>query len=90
MSGCLIVMPTATPSLKVNAVRTHGGPTVVVRLFGNNYDEAATEAHRLKEEEHLELIHPFDDPYVIAGQGTIGELVINANVLLHCLLLMIL
>ena len=73
MSGCLIVMPTATPSLKVNAVRTHGGPTVVVRLFGNNYDEAATEAHRLKEEEHLELIHPFDDPYVIAGQGTIGE-----------------
>ena len=86
----VIVMPLATPSIKVNAVRTHGGPTVEVRLFGNNYDEAAKEAHRLREEEHLELIHPFDDPYVIAGQGTIGELVINANVLLHCLLLMIL
>jgi threonine dehydratase len=69
----VIVMPLATPSIKVNAVRTHGGPTVEVRLFGNNYDEAAKEAHRLREEEHLELIHPFDDPYVIAGQGTIGE-----------------
>jgi len=70
MLGCraVIVMPLATPTIKVNAVRTHGGPTVEVRLFGNNYDEAAAEAKRLQHEESMTLIHPFDDPYVIAGQ----------------------
>jgi threonine dehydratase len=74
MLGCraVIVMPLATPAIKVNSVRVHGGPTVEVRLFGNNYDEAAVEAKRLKEEEGMTMIHPFDDPYVIAGQGTIG------------------
>jgi threonine dehydratase len=74
MLGCraVIVMPLATPSIKVNAVRTHGGNTVEVRLFGNNYDEAAAEAGRLRGEEGMTMIHPFDDPYVIAGQGTIG------------------
>ena len=67
-----IVMPLATPAIKVNAVRVHGGPTVEIRLFGNNYDEAAIEAQRLVREEGMAMIHPFDDPYVIAGQGTIG------------------
>jgi threonine dehydratase len=65
-------MPLATPAIKVDAVRMHGGLTVEVRLFGNNYDEAAAEAKRLEKEEGLNMIHPFDDPYVIAGQGTIG------------------
>jgi len=68
----VIVMPLATPSIKVNAVRVHGGPKVEVRLFGNNYDEAAEEAKRLQKEDGLVFVHPFDDPYVIAGQGTIG------------------
>jgi threonine dehydratase len=68
----VIVMPLATPSIKVNAVRVHGGAKVEVRLFGNNYDEAAAEAKRLQHEEGMTMIHPFDDPYVIAGQGTIG------------------
>lgn len=68
----VIVMPVATPSIKVNAVRTHGGSTVEVRLFGNNYDEAAAEAARLEKEKGMSMIHPFNDPYVIAGQGTIG------------------
>lgn len=74
MLGCraVIVMPLATPVIKVNAVRAHGGPTVEVRLFGNNYDEAAGEAKRLMVEEGMTMIHPFDDPHVIAGQGTIG------------------
>jgi len=74
MLGCraVIVMPLATPSIKVNSVRVHGGPTVEVRLFGNNYDEAAAEAMRLQQEEGMSMIHPFDDPLVIAGQGTIG------------------
>ena len=66
-------MPLATPAIKVNAVRTHGGETVEVRLVGNNYDEAAAEAKRLESEEGLAMIHPFDDELVIAGQGTIGE-----------------
>ena len=68
----VIVMPLATPSIKVNAVRLHGGPTVEVRLFGNNYDEAAAEATRLQKEDNMVFVHPFDDPLVIAGQGTIG------------------
>jgi threonine dehydratase len=68
----VICMPLATPSIKVNAVRAHGGETVEVRLFGNNYDEAAAEAKRLEREEGLAMIHPFDDEHVIAGQGTIA------------------
>ena len=68
----VIVMPLATPAIKVNAVRVHGGPTVEVRLFGNNYDEAAAEAERLREEEGMTFVHPFNDPHVIAGQGTVG------------------
>lgn len=74
MLGCraIIVMPLATPSIKVNSVRVHGGATVEVRLFGNNYDEAAGEAKRLEVDEGMSMIHPFDDPFVIAGQGTIG------------------
>ncbi len=55
-------------------MRAHGGSTVEVRLIGNNYDEAASEAKRLEKEEGLALIHPFDDDLVIAGQGTIGEI----------------
>lgn len=76
----VIVMPLATPSIKVNAVRTHGGPTTEVRLFGNNYDEAAAEAKRLQEEDGMTFVHPFDDPYVIAGQGTIGMEILKSMV----------
>ena len=72
----VICMPCTTPSIKVNAVRAHAGgldnANVEVRLVGNNYDEAATEAKRLAMEEGLAMIHPFDDPLVIAGQGTIA------------------
>ena len=68
----VIVMPLATPLIKVSSVRVHGGPTVEVRLFGNNYDEAAAEAKRLEVEEKLTSVHPFDDPLTIAGQGTVG------------------
>lgn len=75
----VIVMPLATPAIKVNAVRTHGGSTVEVRLFGNNYDEAAAEAYRLVKEEDMTLIHPFDDPLVIAGQGTIGTYMLSES-----------
>eukprot|EP01043_Picozoa_sp_COSAG02_P059505 COSAG02_NODE_7600_length_2940_cov_9.106301_2_plen_524_part_00 len=65
----IIVMPTDTPSIKVDSCRKWGGN---VLLHGANYDEAQSEAMRLVEVEGRTLIHPFDDPLVIAGQGTIG------------------
>lgn len=76
----VIVMPLATPEIKVSAVRTHGGPTVEVRLHGENYDEAAAEAKRLQREENMTMIHPFDDKHVIAGQGTIGMEILKDRV----------
>jgi len=75
--NAIIVMPLATPSIKVNAVRRFGGPTVTVKLHGQNYDEAASEAKRLVAGKGLTLIHPFDDPDVISGQGTIGMEIIK-------------
>ena len=64
-----IVMPIGTPSIKVDAVRRFG---VEPLLHGESYDDAAAEAVRLAGEEGRTMIHPFDDPAVIAGQGTIG------------------
>ena len=65
----VIVMPITTPSVKVEAVKQLGGEVV---LHGETYDEAYAEARRRSENEHLCFIHPFDDPDVIAGQGTVG------------------
>ena len=65
-----IVMPVTTPSIKVDAVAALGGDVV---LHGDNYDEAYAKACELVEEQGLTFIHPFDDPTVIAGQGTIGK-----------------
>lgn len=64
-----IVMPTTTPGIKVETVRRLGGKAV---LFGDSYDEANEHALQLAEKSSLSFIHPFDDPKVIAGQGTIG------------------
>jgi threonine dehydratase len=66
----LIVMPVTTPSIKVDAVAALGGEVV---LHGDNYDEAYARALELADAENLAFIHPFDDPAVIAGQGTIGR-----------------
>jgi len=65
----VIVMPTTTPLIKVEAVRARGGEVV---LAGESYSDAFTYALRLANEEQLTFVHPFDDPDVIAGQGTIG------------------
>jgi len=65
----LIVMPLTTPLVKVTATRDFGAE---VLLHGANYDEAFVEAMRLCAEQGLTFIHPFDDPAVMAGQGTIG------------------
>lgn len=64
-----IVMPRTTPAIKVDAVRRRGAKVV---LIGDVYDEAATYAQNLVEEKGLTYIHPFDDPDIIAGQGTVG------------------
>lgn len=65
----IIVMPVTTPQVKVDAVRSRGGEVV---LYGDTYDDAYTYARQLESEKGLTFIHPFDDPDVIAGQGTIG------------------
>jgi len=65
----IIVMPLATPLVKVTATREFGAEVV---LHGANYDEACVEATRLCESEGMVFVHPFDDPAVMAGQGTIG------------------
>ena len=69
--GCraVIVMPTTTPAIKIEAVRNRGGEVV---LAGESYDEAYAHALELEKAEKLTFVHPFDDPDVIAGQGTIG------------------
>jgi threonine dehydratase len=65
----LIVMPQTTPAIKVNAVRNLGGETI---LHGDSYDDAYAHALTLAEEQRLTFVHPYDDPDVIAGQGTVG------------------
>ena len=65
----VIVMPTTTPMLKVDAVRGFGGEVV---LFGDSYSDAHGHAVALEKKEGLTFVHPFDDPDVIAGQGTIA------------------
>ena len=65
----IIVMPATTPQLKVDAVKARGGEVV---LHGETYDDAYAYARQLEADKGLTFIHPFDDPYVIAGQGTIG------------------
>lgn len=65
----IIVMPVTTPQVKVDAVAARGGQVV---LHGDTYDDACAYAKQLADEKSLTFIHPFDDPDVIAGQGTIG------------------
>lgn len=69
--GCraVVVMPTTTPHIKVRAVDLLGGEVI---LTGDNYDAANAHARELAKRDRLTLVHPFADPDVIAGQGTIG------------------
>jgi threonine dehydratase len=64
-----IVMPKTTPDIKVKAVQARGGKTVLV---GDAYDDAYKHALKLSREKNLEIIHPYDHPDTIAGQGTVG------------------
>ena len=65
----VIVMPITTPQVKIDAVRSFGGELV---LFGESYSDAYGHAVELEKHEGLTFVHPFDDPDVIAGQGTIA------------------
>jgi threonine dehydratase len=65
----MIVMPVTTPKVKVDAVEALGATVI---LQGDTYDDACTYARQLEAEKGLTFVHPFDDPDVIAGQGTIG------------------
>ncbi len=69
--GCkaMIVMPVTTPQVKVDAVRGLGGEVV---LHGDSYSDAYGYALALEKKKGMTFVHPFDDPYVIAGQGTIA------------------
>ena len=73
----VIVMPLTTPIMKIKAVESHKAEVI---LFGENYDECYEKALEISKAENLTFIHPFDDPEVIAGQGTIGlEIVRQSN-----------
>ncbi|MEM7354342.1 MAG: pyridoxal-phosphate dependent enzyme, partial [Acidobacteriota bacterium] len=65
----LVVMPRTTPRIKIDAVRQLGGEII---LHGSSYDDARQQAEKLAVEQGRIYVHPFDDPDVIAGQGTIA------------------
>ncbi|KAF9170902.1 hypothetical protein BGX21_002561 [Mortierella sp. AD011] len=71
-----IVMPTPTPEIKSRNVKRLGSTVI---LHGNNFDEAKAECDRLAKAENYTNIPPFDDPYVIAGQGTIGAEILRQH-----------
>ena len=69
--GCraVVVMPVTTPRIKVDAVASRGAQVV---LHGDSYSDAYAHAMRIRRSRRLTFVHPYDDPDVIAGQGTIG------------------
>ncbi len=72
----VIVMPTTTPQIKINAVKARGAE---VLLFGDSYSDAYVKALELEKTEKLTFVHPYDDLDVIAGQGTIALEILNAH-----------
>src|SRR3954447_24170758 len=72
----VIVMPVTTPRIKVDAVQARGAE---VRLYGDSYSDAYQEALRIKRQRGLTFVHPYDDPEVIAGQGTIGMEIVRQH-----------
>jgi len=79
-SRAVIVMPTTTPQVKVDAVRGFGGEVV---LFGDSYSDAYAHSLTLQKKQGLTFVHPFDDPDVIAGQGTIAMEMLRQVQTLH-------
>ncbi len=67
-----IVMPVTTPAIKIRSVKTLGGDWTQVVIHGDRFDDACKHAIQLCEDRGATFVHPYDDPDVIAGQGTIG------------------
>ncbi|HLD14866.1 MAG TPA: threonine ammonia-lyase, biosynthetic [Burkholderiales bacterium] len=79
----VIVMPRTTPQIKIDAVRGLGGQVV---LHGDNYDAAYAHAREIATKRKLTFVHPYDDPEVIAGQGTVGlEILKQHTAALHAI-----
>src|SRR5687767_256416 len=76
--GCraTIVMPVTTPRIKVAAVKARGAKVI---MHGDSYDEAYEHATVLGRRQRLTFVHPYDDPEVIAGQGTIGMEILSQH-----------
>lgn len=72
----LIVMPKTTPSIKIEAVKSYGAK---VDLYGDSYSDAADYCKKLTLETGRSFVPPFDDPLVIAGQGTIGREILDQS-----------
>jgi len=72
----LIVMPKTTPPIKIEAVKNLGAKTAI---HGDTYDEAYAHALKLAEDRDMTFIHPYDDPEVIAGQGTVGMEILHQH-----------
>lgn len=72
----VIVMPTTTPQIKIDAVKSRGAEVV---LHGDSYSDAYAYSLALEKKEGLTFVHPYDDPDVIAGQGTIGLEILDAH-----------
>ncbi|MCK5817702.1 MAG: threonine ammonia-lyase, biosynthetic [Psychromonas sp.] len=72
----IIVMPRTTPEIKVCAVQAHGAQVI---LFGNNFDDASIHANELALRHQYTIIPPYDDPDIIAGQGTIANELLQQN-----------
>lgn len=70
-----IVMPTKAPLVKVTATKKYGAEVV---LHGNFYDEAYEKAKEIEKSEGRVFVHPYDDPYIVAGQGTVGLEILEA------------
>jgi len=75
----VIVMPLTTPSVKIDAVKARGGSWVEVILHGESYNDAFKYSELLEKKRGLAFVHPFDDPDVIAGQGTIAQEILQQH-----------
>lgn len=75
----IIYMPVSTPRMKHVAVQHHGGDQVEIRFYGDTYDAASAEAHRVACERGLSFIHAYDDLAVMAGQGTLADEVVMSR-----------
>jgi len=73
----IIVMPATTPQIKVDAVRNYGAEVV---LHGDSYSDAQVLADQILAEKGLTFVSPYDDPLVIAGQGTVGKEILDQHV----------